>query len=47
MTKPIQVKNMSLGEGIPKICVPITGKTEEAVSYTHLDVYKRQGILIM
>lgn len=31
MTKPIQVKNMSLGEGIPKICVPITGKTEEEI----------------
>ena len=31
MTKPIQVKNISLGEGLPKICVPLTGKTEEEI----------------
>ncbi len=31
MTKPIQVKNISLGEGLPKICVPLTGKTEEVI----------------
>ena len=24
------------------ICVPLSAKTGEAVSYTHLDVYKRQ-----
>ena len=30
MTKPIQVKNIILGEGMPKICVPLTeSKTEE------------------
>ncbi|MBQ0000070.1 MAG: type I 3-dehydroquinate dehydratase, partial [Clostridiales bacterium] len=27
MTKAIQIKNMSLGSGFPKICVPLTGKT--------------------
>lgn len=31
MTKPIQVKNMKLGDGLPKICVPLTGKTEEEI----------------
>ena len=31
MTKPIQIKNISLGEGLPKICVPLTGKTEEEI----------------
>lgn len=25
MTKPILIKNLSLGDGIPKICVPLTG----------------------
>lgn len=30
MTKPIQVKNIILGEGMPKICVPLTeSKSEE------------------
>lgn len=31
MTKPIQIKNITLGEGIPKICAPLTGKTEEEI----------------
>ena len=25
MTKPIQIKNLTIGAGIPKICVPLTG----------------------
>lgn len=29
MTKPIMIKNISLGEGQPKICVPLTGKNCE------------------
>ena len=29
--KPIQVGNLKIGEGMPKICVPITGKTEEEI----------------
>ena len=24
MTKPIQIKNLTIGAGIPKICVPLT-----------------------
>ncbi len=31
MTKPIQIKGLMIGEGIPKVCVPLTGKTQEAV----------------
>lgn len=31
MTKAIHVKNLILGEGIPKICVPLTGTTKEAL----------------
>ena len=31
MTSPILIKNTAIGEGIPKICVPITGSTEEEI----------------
>lgn len=31
MTKPIVIKNLILGEGLPKICIPLTGKTEEEI----------------
>ena len=31
MKKAIEIRGMVLGEGIPKICVPITGKTEEDI----------------
>lgn len=34
MTKPVVVKGLSIGEGIPKICVPVVGKTRE-------DIYKQ------
>lgn len=29
MTKPIQIKNITLGQGLPKICVPLTSRTAE------------------
>ena len=29
MERSIQVRNVRLGEGRPKICVPIVGRTEE------------------
>lgn len=29
MTKPIQIKQVVIGEGVPKICVPLTGDTQE------------------
>ncbi len=31
MTKPIMIRNLSLGDGTPKICVPLTGDTCEAL----------------
>lgn len=31
MTKPIQIKTIILGEGLPKICVPLTGKTKKEI----------------
>lgn len=29
MTKPIQIKNITIGSGIPKVCVPLTGISKE------------------
>lgn len=31
MKNIVQIKNISIGEGIPKICVPIVGKTKEEI----------------
>ncbi|MDO4273006.1 MAG: type I 3-dehydroquinate dehydratase [Eubacteriales bacterium] len=31
MTKPIQIKSLTIGEGIPKVCVPLTSSTWEAL----------------
>jgi len=31
MTKPIQIKNLTIGSGIPKICVPLIGTTREKI----------------
>ena len=31
MTKPIQVKNITIGEGIPKHTFPLTGKKKERI----------------
>ncbi|EJX06347.1 3-dehydroquinate dehydratase, type I [gut metagenome] len=31
MTKAIQIKHIKIGEGIPKICVPLTSSTREAL----------------
>ena len=31
MTKTIQIKKLTIGAGIPKICVPVTGTTEEKI----------------
>ena len=31
MTKPVYAKGILLGEGIPKICVPLTGITKESI----------------
>ena len=29
--KPVVVRNVAIGEGIPKICVPIVGKTIDEI----------------
>lgn len=31
MRNAVKVKNLNIGDGIPKICVPITGKTKEEI----------------
>ena len=31
MTKAIKIKGLLIGEGIPKICVPLTGTTKEFI----------------
>ena len=31
MTEPIQIKNLCIGSGIPKICVPLTAAEEDAL----------------
>ena len=40
MTKPIQIKNLTIGAGIPKICVPLTGTTEEKICQEAKDAKK-------
>ena len=42
---PVIVRNVKIGEGVPKICVPIVGVTKEEIineAKTFEDVYKRQ-----
>lgn len=36
--KPIMVRNVSIGEGMPKICVPIVGKTREEILMTAKEI---------
>lgn len=31
MVKPVKIRNLTIGEGIPKICVPVTGRTKEEI----------------
>ena len=40
MTKPIQIKNLTIGAGIPKICVPLTGTTREKICQEAEDAKK-------
>ena len=40
MTKPIQIKNLTIGAGIPKICVPLTGTTREKICHEAEDAKK-------
>ena len=34
--KPVVVRNVAIGEAIPKICVPIVGKTTEQDNDLHM-----------
>lgn len=46
MTKSITIKNIRIGRGIPKICVPITGKNlMEIIAQTESIVAKRPDIV--
>ncbi|MFR7901473.1 MAG: type I 3-dehydroquinate dehydratase [Ruminococcus sp.] len=46
MTKPIQIKNLTIGAGIPKICVPLTGTTEEKSAREAKDAKKAGADLV-
>ena len=35
MANIVEVRNLKLGEGIPKICVPLVGKTNEEILEAH------------
>lgn len=36
--KPVVVRNVSIGDGMPKICVPIVGKTREEILMTAKEI---------
>ena len=40
--KTVYIKDLAIGEGRPKICVPICGKTKEAI----LEEYKRRQYFV-
>ncbi len=46
MTKPVYVKNLEIGDGFPKICVPVTGKTEEEILKQAADAVKAGADLV-
>lgn len=39
MTRPVIVKDLSIGEGMPKICVPVVGKIQE-------EIYKQAALAV-
>ena len=46
MTKPIQIKNLTIGAGIPKICVPLTGTSREKICQEAEDAKKAAADLV-
>lgn len=46
MTKTIQIKNLTIGAGIPKICVPLTGTTREKICQEAEDAKKAAADLV-
>lgn len=46
MSQSVQIGKLVLGEGIPKICVPIVGRTEEEVLELAADIVKHEPDII-
>lgn len=46
MTKPVQIKNITIGEGIPKVCVSLTETTRDALYAEAKNVVEAQADLI-
>lgn len=46
MTKPIQIKNITIGEGLPKVCVSLTETTRDALYTEAKNVVEAQPDLI-
>ena len=46
MTKPIQIKNLTIGAGIPKICVPLSRTTREKICQEAEDAKKAAADLV-
>ena len=44
--KPVVVRNVSIGEGMPKICVPIVGKTREEILMAAKEILKVPADLV-
>ena len=42
--KEVILKNVILGSGIPKICVPVTGRTEEEIFFRPVRQRRRNRI---
>lgn len=43
---PIKVRNVKIGEGIPKICVPIVGKTKEDICRAALQIKETKADIV-
>lgn len=46
MTKPIEIKGLVIGEGLPKVCVPLTGKTKEKLWQEAADAKAAEADLV-
>lgn len=46
MMNPVIVRNVSIGEGMPKICVPIVGKTRDEILGTANEILNSQADLV-
>lgn len=46
MTKPIRIKDLTIGIGLPKVCVPLTGTTQEKLLQEAADAKAAQPDLV-